>query len=169
LSHSATAALVNVAQNVLVSGADARRWGNAHPNLVPYQLFHASDRGIVIAVGSDQQWRACCAALGLSQLAGDESLASNAGRLANRTRVTQAIERRVGERRAADWVEALGKAGVPSGVIRTPLEALSGGEHSARTGVVPPPPGAIRLPPPRLDEHGDLVRSHGWRAFEHLG
>src|SRR6476620_3122393 len=59
LADSARAALVNVAQNVLVSGNDAQRWGNAHPNLVPYQLFDAVDRPIVIAVGSDGQWRAC--------------------------------------------------------------------------------------------------------------
>src|SRR5262245_24801603 len=53
LSDSARAALVNVAQNALVSGHDAKRWGNAHPNLVPYEMFHAADREIVIAVGSD--------------------------------------------------------------------------------------------------------------------
>ena len=70
LAHSATAALVIVAQNVLVSGRDAMRWGNAHPNLVPYQLFDASDRPIVIAVGSDAQFEACARALGLDELAG---------------------------------------------------------------------------------------------------
>jgi crotonobetainyl-CoA:carnitine CoA-transferase CaiB-like acyl-CoA transferase len=58
LADSARAALVNVAQNVLVSGEDAVRWGNAHPNLVPYQLFDAADRAFVVAVGSDGQWHA---------------------------------------------------------------------------------------------------------------
>src|SRR5690606_26449170 len=53
LVHSAIASLVNVAQNVLVSGAEARRWGNGHPNLVPYQLFDAADRPMIVAVGSD--------------------------------------------------------------------------------------------------------------------
>ena len=50
--------IVNVAQNALVSGRDASRWGNAHANLVPYQLFRARDRHVVIAVGSDAQWAA---------------------------------------------------------------------------------------------------------------
>ena len=59
LADSARAALVNVAQNALVSGRNAKRWGNAHPNLVPYQLFAAADRPIVVAVGTDAQWIAC--------------------------------------------------------------------------------------------------------------
>src|SRR6185437_12795615 len=84
LADSARAALVNVAQNTLVSGHDARRWGNAHPNLVPYELFDARDRPIVIAVGNDAQWRSCARALGLDDLANDASLASNAGRVEQR-------------------------------------------------------------------------------------
>ena len=71
LAHSATAALVNVAQNTLVSGEEPARWGNAHPNLVPYQLFATADRPIVLAVGSDPQWLACCRALGREDLAAD--------------------------------------------------------------------------------------------------
>src|SRR5205814_7438139 len=71
LAASARAALVNVAQSAMVSGTDAARWGNAHANLVPYQLFHAQDRPLVIAVGTDAQWRACASALGLTQLGED--------------------------------------------------------------------------------------------------
>src|SRR4051812_25020578 len=69
LQETAEAALVNVAQNALVSGNAPRRWGNAHANLVPYQLFDAADRSIVIAVGSDAQWLACVQALELKALA----------------------------------------------------------------------------------------------------
>ncbi|HEY4129726.1 MAG TPA: CoA transferase, partial [Gemmatimonadaceae bacterium] len=65
LADSARAALVNVAQNSLLTGRDARRWGNAHPNLVPYEMFKAADKPIVIAVGSDLQYMACARALGL--------------------------------------------------------------------------------------------------------
>src|SRR4029078_10450491 len=56
LLGSATAALINVAQNSLVTGHDARRWGNQHPNLVPYQLFPTADRPMILAVGNDSQW-----------------------------------------------------------------------------------------------------------------
>ena len=85
LEGSARAALVNVAQNALVSGKPPQRWGNAHANLVPYQLFDAADRPMVIAVGSDGQWLACARALGLDALASDDALRTNAGRIAART------------------------------------------------------------------------------------
>src|SRR5687767_8473032 len=78
LARSAAAALVNVAQNALITGEDASRWGNAHPNLVPYQLFEAADRPIVVAVGTEAQWTACIRALGVASLAADPTLATNA-------------------------------------------------------------------------------------------
>jgi len=165
LADCARAALVNVAQNVLVSGNDAKRWGNAHPNLVPYQLFDAADRPVVIAVGSDGQWRACASALGLSDLAADESLATNAGRLANRDRVVASLAGRVREMGAQYWVERLQSVSVPCGLVRTVAETLEVTDADARTGVRPSVPGSVRMPPPKLDEHGDAIRTMGWRAF----
>ena len=165
LADCARAALVNVAQNVLVSGNDAKRWGNAHPNLVPYQLFDAADRPVVIAVGSDGQWRACASALGLSDLAADESLATNAGRLANRDRVVASLAGRVREMGAQYWVERLQSVSVPCGLVRTVAETLEVTDADARTGVPPSVPGSVRMPPPKLDEHGDAIRTMGWRAF----
>lgn len=165
LADCARAALVNVAQNVLVSGSDAMRWGNAHPNLVPYQLFDAADRPVVIAVGSDGQWHACASALGLSDLAADESLATNAGRLANRDRVVASLAQRVREMGAQHWVDRLQSVSVPCGLVRTVAETLEVAEADARTGVRPSVPGSVRMPPPKLDEHGDAIRTMGWRAF----
>ncbi len=168
LSHSATAALVNVAQNVLVSGKEARRWGNGHPNLVPYQAFRASDRYFVIAVGNDAQWRACCAALSLDELASDSALETNSGRLEHRTRIVQSMSALVVQRPARDWIEKLDARGVPCGVVRPVREALADVEASPLTGVAPSVPGSVRLPPPTLDEHGALIRVHRWNAFAHL-
>jgi crotonobetainyl-CoA:carnitine CoA-transferase CaiB-like acyl-CoA transferase len=165
LADSARASLVNVAQNVLVSGKDAGRWGNAHPNLVPYQLFEAQDRALVIAVGSDTQWKACVRALDLIELGEDDALRTNAGRVENRERLISTIAKRVGERTARHWIDRLAAAGVPCGVVLTVSEALEKTEADARTGVPPSVPGTVRLPPPRLDEHGDSIRSLGWRAF----
>jgi crotonobetainyl-CoA:carnitine CoA-transferase CaiB-like acyl-CoA transferase len=165
LAASATAALVNVAQNVLVTGRDAGRWGNAHPNLVPYQLFHAADRPFVVAVGSDAQWRALARALDLRALAGDASLDTNAGRLAGRDRIVRAIAERVATAPATEWTARLEGAGVPTGVVRTVLEALRDVVASPRTGVAPSVPGLVRRPPPALDEHGARVRALGWDAF----
>ena len=165
LLHSATAALVNVAQNALVSGVDARRWGNAHPNLVPYELFAAADRPIVIAVGSDAQFATCARALGLESLASDPALATNAGRLAARSRVSDTIGAMVRTAPAAHWIARLEDAGVPCGVVKPVLEALKEVDASPLSGVAPQLPGEVRLPPPRLDEHGALVRAEGWAAF----
>lgn len=165
LLHSATAALVNVAQNVLVTGREAQRWGNAHPNLVPYQCFDAADRPLVIAVGNDAQWLACARALGLEDLAADPSLATNAGRVEQRARVVGAIADRVRGASAATWIAALESPGVPCGVVKPVLEALREVEASPLTGVAPLAPAAVRFPPPRLDEHGTLVRADGWAAF----
>ncbi len=165
LAHSAVSALVNVAQNALVSGHDAPRWGNAHPNLVPYQLFDASDRPFVIAVGSDAQFIACARALDLEALAADDRYRTNAGRLAHRDAVVGAIRARVRTQPAAVWQAALDAAGVPCGVVKPVLEALREVDASPLTGVSPMAPGAVRRPPPLLDEHGALVRSRGWAAF----
>jgi crotonobetainyl-CoA:carnitine CoA-transferase CaiB-like acyl-CoA transferase len=166
LAHSAVAALVNVAQNALVSGHDASRWGNAHPNLVPYQLFDALDRPFVIAVGSDAQFIACARSLGLEALASDDRYRTNAGRLAHRDAVVGAIRERVRTQDAAVWLSALDAAGVPCGVVKPVLEALREVDASPVTGVAPMAPGAVRRPPPLLDEHGPLVRSRGWAAFQ---
>jgi crotonobetainyl-CoA:carnitine CoA-transferase CaiB-like acyl-CoA transferase len=168
LAASATAALVNVAQNTLVSGREAGRWGNAHPNLVPYQLFAASDRAIVVAVGNDGQWRACTGALGVHALGADERLATNAGRLAHRAEVVAALSEVLRQRTAAEWLDVLSAAGVPAGVVRTVSEAVRDVSASPLTGIAPNAPGMVRFPPPRLDEHGTIVRAHGWDAFRHL-
>jgi len=166
LADSARASLVNVAQNVLVSGRDAERWGNAHPNLVPYQLFDVADRAFVIAVGSDDQWHACATALDLTQLAGDATYGTNAGRVKNRETVVSAISERARQMAAEHWIERLQSAGVPCGLVKTVVEALEATDASPLTGVPPSIPGSVRFPPPRLDEHGDLVRALGWRAFQ---
>lgn len=167
LARSARAALVNVAQNAMVSGQEAQRWGNAHANLVPYQLFQASDRAIVIAVGSDAQWIACVNALGLPDLAADGALSTNRGRLANRNRVVEAFQRVVRQRPAAHWLRTLETANVPSGIVKTVLEAVADAaeDASALTGMPSAVGGKTRFPPPALDEHGAWLRESGWDAF----
>ena len=166
LAASATASLINVAQNALLSGRDAKRWGNQHPNLVPYQLFHTADRPMIVAVGSDSQWTACVNALGLDDLASDESLATNSGRLLHRDQVVQTVGDRLKTRPAAEWISVLDAAGVPCGVVKTVLESLGEVSASPLTGIAPSVPGSVRLPPPRLDEHGSEIRSLGWKSFQ---
>jgi crotonobetainyl-CoA:carnitine CoA-transferase CaiB-like acyl-CoA transferase len=166
LHETAVSALVNVAQNALVTRAPAARWGNAHPNLVPYELFAAADQPVVIAVGNDAQYAALVRVLGDPAL-DDARFATNAGRVANRDEVVARVGAAVRRERAATWMERLRAAGVPAGVVRTVLDVLGTVEASAATGIAPQPPGTVRRPPPGLDEHGALVRAHGWGAFAH--
>jgi crotonobetainyl-CoA:carnitine CoA-transferase CaiB-like acyl-CoA transferase len=165
LAASAEAALVNVAQNTLVSGRAPTRWGNAHANLVPYQLFHAADRAMIVAVGSDAQWRACTDALELADLANDDALVTNAGRLAQRSRVVDGIAKRLVSAPASHWLGLLNAAGVPCGLVRSVPELLAERSASAKTGMPPSVPGTIQLPPPQLGQHTALVRNEGWNAF----
>ena len=168
LLQSAVAGLVNVAQNVLVSRAEAQRWGNGHPNIVPYQLFHARDADVVIAVGTDSQWRACTSVLGLTELMSDDSLSTNAGRLAARERVVGAMAAAVALVPAAGLIAELTAVGVPSGRVRSVGDAVQEVGGSPLTGIPPSVPGTVRLPPPRLDEHGEAIRARGWSAFSNL-
>ncbi len=167
LIHSAVASLVNVAQNVMVTGQDARRWGNAHPNLVPYQLFEAADREMIVAVGTDAQWQGCARALDLPELASAPHLLTNAGRVEHRQAVVSAIAARLATGPAAEWRERLEAEGVPSGLVCSVREAIDAlGSGSPLTGIPPAVPGTVRLPPPALDEHGAAIRTHGWAVFE---
>ena len=168
LAHSATAALVNVAQNALVTGEEPARWGNAHPNLVPYQLFSAADRPFILAVGNDAQWLACCDAIGRPDLADDRRLLRNAGRVEHRAALVRTLADTLATRPAAEWLDRLQRRGVPAGIVRRVSEALEDVQADAGNGIAPLAPGTVRLPPPRLDQHGPLVRARGWKAFDAL-
>jgi crotonobetainyl-CoA:carnitine CoA-transferase CaiB-like acyl-CoA transferase len=165
LARSAAASLVNVAQNTLVSGGDARRWGNAHANLVPYQLFAAADRPLVIAVGSDDQWGALLHVIGPEGL-DSQALSTNAGRLAARDEVVSAIAGRIAQRTAGEWKELLDGEGVPCGVVRSVLEVVREAGGSPLTGMPPAVGATLRLDPPMLDEQGAEIRRRGWRFFD---
>ena len=90
LLDSGLAGLVNVAQNALVTGAEPGRYGNAHPNIVPYQAFETASGQLAIAAANDGLFRALCGALALDDLATDERFATNAGRVENRARADPA-------------------------------------------------------------------------------
>ena len=132
---------------------------------MPYQLFPTADRPIVIAVGSDAQWRACAKALGLDALSADPALATNSGRLAQRDRIVREFSQVLSTASAITWRARLDAAEVPNGVVQSVLDALRGVNASAVTGMPSSVGGTIRFAPPRLDEHGDAIRAHGWAAF----
>jgi len=119
-------------------------------------------------VGNDQQWKQAATALGLPELADDPALATNAGRLAQRQRVVNAISEQVRVAPAQQWIDQLEAVGVPCGLVRGVHEALRDVTASARTGVPPVLNGLVRFEPPMLDEHGVTIREKQWSSFDLL-
>jgi len=109
--------LANQAMNYLVSGVSPHRLGNAHPNIVPYQVFAVADGHVVVAVGNDAQFRQFAAVIGAPDLAGDQRFATNEARVRNRDVLVPEIARRMAGLAAADILERLERAGVPAGPI----------------------------------------------------
>ena len=135
LFDTQVAVLANQAMNFLVSGQPPRRMGNAHPNLVPYQTFRVADGELVIAVGSDAQFRALLAVLDATQLADDARLVTNAARVRNRDYVIAILQPRMLRWRRAALLEALQSAGVPAGPINSVDEVFAEPQLAARNMV----------------------------------
>ncbi|MGA2023600.1 MAG: CaiB/BaiF CoA-transferase family protein [Steroidobacteraceae bacterium] len=125
LLDTMVAVLANQALNFLVSGTVPHRQGNSHPNIVPYQVFHASDGPIIIAVGNDAQFARLCALLGLDELAQDPRFVTNSARVAHREIVVSILARRLELRARGELLAGLDKAGIPAGPINTVAEAFA--------------------------------------------
>jgi crotonobetainyl-CoA:carnitine CoA-transferase CaiB-like acyl-CoA transferase len=103
--------------NYLATGDVPERLGNAHPNIVPYQVFESADGAIVLAVGNDQQFKAFCAFAGLDVLATDERFETNQCRLQFRDELVGLIADRIKQESSAYWLKGLETAGVSCGPI----------------------------------------------------
>jgi crotonobetainyl-CoA:carnitine CoA-transferase CaiB-like acyl-CoA transferase len=132
LYDSLVAVLANQALNYFVSGKSPKRMGNAHPNIVPYQVFPAADGDLVIAVGSDDQFRRLCSVLGLAEVAGDPRYVTNAQRVENRDSLVAALVERTRSLARADLLVGLEGAGVPAGPIQDLAEVFSDPQVIAR-------------------------------------
>jgi crotonobetainyl-CoA:carnitine CoA-transferase CaiB-like acyl-CoA transferase len=121
--------LANQAMNYLASGVSPRRLGNAHPNIAPYEAFPVSDGWIIVAVGNDAQFRRFAALLDLPERA---EWTSNAGRVADRAALSQAISARTRDRAPAALLADLEAQGIPAGPINTVAQALTDPQIAAR-------------------------------------
>jgi len=125
LFSAAIASLANVGQNVLATGKEAPRYGNAHASIVPYQVFHANDRPFAIGAGTDRHFiQLCTRVLRKPELADDARFASNGSRVKHREVLVAILETEFRSRTAAQWVARCRRAGVPASLVRGVREAL---------------------------------------------
>lgn len=164
--------LANVGSSVLVTGQEARRYGNAHASLVPYESFATADGHLVLAVGNDGQFRRLAALLDHAEWADDPRFATNPARVAYRATLIPLVQVALATRPTADWLDRLYRAGIPAGKVNSVGEALAHPSAVARDMVVDVPhptagevrlvnsplrlsatPTSVRRPPPLLGEH----------------
>ena len=117
LWDAAVAAMANLAQAYLVSGREPKRLGNAHTQIVPYQLFPTADGYIILAVGNDAQFERFCHVIGRPELAADERFATNPARVRNRGELIPILEAVLRERTTDQWLKPLADAKVPAAPV----------------------------------------------------
>jgi crotonobetainyl-CoA:carnitine CoA-transferase CaiB-like acyl-CoA transferase len=122
------AATANQAMNYLVTGKAPTTMGNAHPNIVPYEAYKASDHYIILATGNDGQYQRFCNVAGRSDLATDERFDTNRKRVDNRNILGPILKEIIGAKPRKFWLEELEKVGVPSGPINN-LEQVFDDPH----------------------------------------
>lgn len=117
LLDSQIAWLANVAQNYLVSGQAPKRYGNAHPNIVPYEVFQTSDGYLALGVGNDKQYQRLCDVAGRTDLRDDARFQTNPGRVTFRDELIPKLQEVFRSRPTATWIEQLSAKGIPVGPI----------------------------------------------------
>ena len=185
LLDTQVAMLANLGANYLVSGQVPARAGNAHQNIVPYQVFEVADGHVILAVGNDGQFARFCAVAGLTELASDARFARNVERVRNRDLLVPQIAAVMRQRTRAEWLQALEAAQIPCGPINDLAQVFDDPQVQARGMVetVPHPlndalqlvasplklsatPPVTRRAPPLLGQHSDEVLRDwlGWDA-----
>jgi crotonobetainyl-CoA:carnitine CoA-transferase CaiB-like acyl-CoA transferase len=182
LLDTQVAMLANLGANYLVSGKAPGRAGNAHQNIVPYQVFEVAPAAdgskdhLILAVGNDSQYAKFCAVANIPELATNPLFATNRDRVLNRGQLVPILEAVMKTRGKADWLGALEAAKVPCGAINSLAEVFADPQIEARGMVtewkhpvktdlklVSSPirlsatPVRTDLPPPLLGQHTDEV------------
>jgi crotonobetainyl-CoA:carnitine CoA-transferase CaiB-like acyl-CoA transferase len=132
LLDCAVASQVNLAQAYLTSGQVPARQGNAHLQIVPYQLFQTADGWLVLAVGNDGQWQHFCAAAGRADLATDERFATNRSRVQHRGALVPVLEQLMRTRSTSEWQDRLRASGVPHAPVWNYADLFASPQAAAR-------------------------------------
>ncbi len=176
LLDTQVAMLANLGANYLVTGAAPQRAGNAHQNIVPYQVFEASDGHLILAVGNDAQFVRFCEVAARPELARDERFIRNADRVRNRELLVPMLTELLRKQSKQQWLTALEKAKVPCGAINDLAEVFADPQVQAREMALPvahplndtlrlvaspmklsATPVQVRRAPPLLGQHTDEV------------
>lgn len=176
--------LVNQGANYLLNGQVPARYGNAHPNIVPYQVFAVADGHIIASIGNDQQFARFADILGLGELSEDARFTTNPARVEHRQILIPILSEAIGQRQKAELLAAMEAAGVPGGPVHSLDEVFSSEQVKARDMVVHMPydlagegevrlignpikmsetPVSYRHAPPQCGEHNDAVMAD-WLA-----
>jgi len=185
LLDSVAALLTYQAARYFATGIAPARTGNRHMTIAPYDTFEMRDGVLVLAIGTDAQWRTFCTTLARADLAADSRFATNAQRVERFDELRPLVSDTLAPYRLNQAVELLRDAGVPCGAVRSIAEALDDPQIIARAMIeeidhpaigplkllglpvkLSATPGSVRLPPPRLGEHTRAVLSGdlGWSA-----
>ena len=184
LMEAEIASLINAGSNYLVTGEVPGRWGNAHPNIVPYQSFATADGHLVVAVANEAIWGRFCEGAGRTDLAADPRFDTNARRVENRDALLGILGKMFRARPGHEWIEVLNRAGVPcspvqdirqvfdspqvraTGMLREVDHPTAGKVRMAGLPVkFSETPASIRLAPPLLGEHNEQVLK-GWLGLD---
>jgi crotonobetainyl-CoA:carnitine CoA-transferase CaiB-like acyl-CoA transferase len=176
LLDTQVAMLANLGANYLVTGNAPGRAGNAHQNIVPYQVFEVADGHLILAVGNDGQFERFCRVAGCPELAADERFSKNAARVRHRETLVPLLAARLRSRSRGEWLAAFEAAKVPCGPINALDDVFADPQVQARArtaAVAHPHSDALRLvaspiklsatpvqwrrPPPLLGQHTDEV------------
>jgi formyl-CoA transferase len=176
LLEAEVASLINVGSNYLVGGKVPTRWGNAHPNIVPYQNFQTADGYLVIGVASEVIWKRFCEAVGQRELINDSRFADNSKRVENRSELIAILSQTFLQQRNDAWFKLLTDAEVPCAPVQTidqvfqapqvlQRDMLIEVEHptagKVRMAGIPVKfsvtPASVRMPPPLLGQHNDAI------------
>ncbi|WP_409330687.1 CaiB/BaiF CoA transferase family protein [Trujillonella humicola] len=176
LLSSAMSGLVNQTSAFVAGGVVPFRMGNSHPSLFPYEPMACADGDLIITAGNDGQFRKLCEVLGLPGLADDPRFGSNEDRNTHRDQLRPLLEERLRTRTKLEWFRDIIGAGVPCGPINTVDQGVAFAEEVGLDPVVTVGEGdaavpsirnpirfsatdaSYRLPPPRVDEHGEEIR-----------